>query len=162
MSTISSSQIRASHERPWLPQAFTTSHNPQIQGCGMCPFPPPRCHEQATSTSPSETSPRPGPPWYDPPVPWQGPAAWHQPLLTSHQNKEDHGNPRTAWEVLELSKIKKALEFKVKVWPSTKVEVPIIVKIKFPVGVKVRVSAPTTEVMGLPSPRSTPCSCLHH
>ena len=67
-----------------------------------------------------------------------------------------------AWEVLELPKIKKALEFEVKVLPPTKVKVPIFVKVKFPVGVKVRVYAPTTEVKGLPSPRSRSCSFLHH
>ena len=59
-----------------------------------------------------------------------------------------------AWKVLELPKVKKALEFEVKVLPLAKVKVPIFAKIKVPVGVKARSSSFTTEVKIRLSPRS--------
>ena len=67
-----------------------------------------------------------------------------------------------AWEVLELPKVKKALEFEVKVLPPTKVKMSIFAKIKVLAGVKVRASACTTEVKVPQSPSSRSECCLCH
>ena len=61
-----------------------------------------------------------------------------------------------------MPKIKKMLEFKVKVLPPTKVKVPMLAKIKVPIGVKARASAASTKVKVMLSPKSKTSCCLHH
>ena len=61
-----------------------------------------------------------------------------------------------------LPKIKKALEFEVKVLPPSKVEAPMFAKIKVPVGVKARASTTSTDIKALLPPRSRSFCRPHH